>query len=366
MNSKTYFPQLTGLRAIAALLVFVHHFAFAEDKSGPFFFRLQGELYIGVSIFFVLSGFLITFRYYDEKISLRQYAINRVARIYPMCFLLTLFTFIFYYCYPGFTFAKEAMGNKPGLSLFMNLTFLRGFFDELKFTGVAQGWTLTVEECFYFFAPVLFFLLRKRMKLLVILIGLYAIGSVLVMIPKGSNPYGFFSSFQFMFIVTFFGRCLDFFVGVQLALWFKKRNITTAVNKTYYTFTGSLLLTATILLLMIPDVNEARYPYGLYTTAGLIINNWVLPFSIGVLFRGLITERTFISKILSTPVFDILGRSSYTFYLVHMGVISLLVVPIVKKWVIHLPVMLLISIILYKLVEEPMNKWVRSFGRTKR
>lgn len=359
MNARSYFPQLTGLRAIAALLVFVHHFAFAEEKVGRFLFRFQSELYIGVSIFFVLSGFLITLRYHDEKISLKQYAVNRFARIYPMFFLLTVFTFVYYYYNPGERFAQEAIGKDITISFLANISLLKGFFDDLRFTGIAQGWTLTVEECFYFLAPLIFFLLRRNIKILFIVLGFYIAGSLLVLMPKGENIYGFFNTWQFMFIATFFGRCLDFFIGIQLTLWFRTRN-KAATKSTYYTVTGMLLLSFSVFLLSIRDVDEARYPLGIYTNAGLVINNWILPFAIGVLFWGLITEKTWISRLLSTKLFELLGKSSYTFYLVHMGVISLLVVDLVPIWIIHLPIMLIISIILYKLVEEPMNKWVRS------
>jgi peptidoglycan/LPS O-acetylase OafA/YrhL len=364
MNERSYFPQLTGLRAVAALLVFVHHFAFAEEKVGAFLFRFQSELYIGVTIFFVLSGFLITLRYYEQKISLKQYTINRIARIYPMYFLITLVTFIYYYYNPYEKFASEALGKFPLFSFLMNITFLRGFFDHLNFTGVAQGWTLTVEECFYFLAPVIFILLRKRMRLVFILAICYAIGTILVLIPKGANNLGFFNSFQFMFLITFFGRSFDFLVGAQLALWFRKRNVV-GTNKTYFTISGSLLVLLSVFLLMLPGIDNAKYPYGLYTTPGLFINNWLLPGAIAVFFWGLITEKTWVSKILSTKLFELLGRSSYTFYLVHMGVLSLFVVAIVKKWVFHLPAMLILSLLLYWLVEEPMNKWVRSFGKKK-
>lgn len=364
MQTKSYFPQLTGLRAIAALIVFVHHFAFAEEKVGRFLFRLQQELYIGVSIFFVLSGFLITLRYYQEKISFRQYFINRVARVYPMYLLITIVTFVFYACNPTAKLASDYMGENPMFTFFMNITFLRGFFDNLKFTGVAQGWTLTVEECFYFLAPLIFFLLRKKVKLVLMLLGFYLVGTFLVLIPKGENQLGFFSSFQFMFIVTFFGRCLDFLVGVQLAIWFSKRTNQDIVKKNLYTLLGGLSIIAIIFIQTLPDTKDARYEEALYTIPGLLINNGVLPFAIALFFWGLITERTWISKLLSTSFFELLGRSSYTFYLIHMGVISLVVVDVVNKWVFHLPVMLLISVLLYKLVEEPLNRWVRKIGRS--
>ncbi len=92
---KKIFPALTGIRAIAAYLVFLHHFN-PIDRGG-ILKRLVNEFYIGVSIFFVLSGFLITYRYLDSLslVSLRKYFLNRIARIYPIYFFITAFTFLF-------------------------------------------------------------------------------------------------------------------------------------------------------------------------------------------------------------------------------------------------------------------------------
>ena len=147
---RSYLPALTGLRALAAYLVFLHHFnPFDVPESWPR--RLCMEGHVGVTVFFVLSGFLICHRYpwlwnpagvLADRRRLTGYCINRFARIYPVYLLLTLYTI-----------------HKVSLydwELWLtNLTMLRGFSDRLKFTGVGQGWSLTVEECFYFSAPVL-------------------------------------------------------------------------------------------------------------------------------------------------------------------------------------------------------------------
>ncbi|MGQ7387973.1 acyltransferase family protein, partial [Streptococcus suis] len=63
MKSNIYIPALTGVRAIAAFLVFFHHFN-RTDFSYPVF-RTLNEFHMGVTLFFVLSGFLICLRYYD-------------------------------------------------------------------------------------------------------------------------------------------------------------------------------------------------------------------------------------------------------------------------------------------------------------
>ena len=66
--STTYLPALTGVRALAAYLVFLHHFnPFQPQGVTQFLHRIVLEFHIGVPIFFVLSGFLITLRYYGTE-----------------------------------------------------------------------------------------------------------------------------------------------------------------------------------------------------------------------------------------------------------------------------------------------------------
>jgi peptidoglycan/LPS O-acetylase OafA/YrhL len=146
-----YFPALTGLQAIAAWLVFVHHFSpFAEGTLGR---KITGELHMGVAIFFVLSGLLICGRYIDGfELSVPwfiRYMRNRVARVFPMYFLVTSVTFAviqFNSDYDIMTLWSHyhTVGAKLVVIL-LNVTFLRGFFESFRFTGLAPGWTMTVE-----------------------------------------------------------------------------------------------------------------------------------------------------------------------------------------------------------------------------
>ncbi|MBL4677220.1 MAG: acyltransferase [Mucilaginibacter sp.] len=213
---QNYIPALTGVRALAAYLVFISHYAYAFDEDFSHGVqRFLNELHIGVTIFFVLSGFLIAFRYFDNfKLTgdwFKQYLKNRVARIYPMYFLLTAGAFISYY----FTHDPKTVngfGNPIGL-FFMNVTFVRGFFDQLKFTGIAQGWSLTVEECFYFSAPFIFYFAKKYNKFWLQWAVVTLFGAGLVMIFRNVNWYGFFGNFTFMFLYTFWGVVLSFSPG---------------------------------------------------------------------------------------------------------------------------------------------------------
>ncbi|WP_295652053.1 acyltransferase [uncultured Mucilaginibacter sp.] len=223
---QNYIPALTGVRAMAAYLVFISHFHDIFDENLPHyvqaFFR---EFHIGVTIFFVLSGFLIAFRYYDN-FSLtsdwfKQYLKNRVARIYPMYFLLTICAFIAY----SVTKEPSVLNgfNHPIAVFLMNITFVRGFFDQFKFTGIGQGWSLTVEECFYFSAPLMFFAAKKWGRFYLQPFIITGFGFVLVLIFRNINWYGFFGNFTFMMLNTFFGRCFEFFSGILLALYVKRK-----------------------------------------------------------------------------------------------------------------------------------------------
>lgn len=385
MKANSYIPALTGVRAIAAFLVFFHHF---NQLDFPFpLRRTLNEFHMGVTMFFLLSGFLICMRYYDScELSenwFRKYIKNRIARIYPMYLLLTLVTFGLFFLFGGETSVLNGF-NTPMVILLMNIFFLRGFFDDLKFTGVGQGWSLTVEESFYFLAPLFFMQMKKNKKAIVYLpLMLLSIGCVLVLIFRNFSFYGFFGNFTFMFLYTFFGRCVEFFIGMGLALIILKTN---EKDRKYPVFTilGILGIAGSIAIMASIPLNGIEY--GLYHPIGIITNNLVLPIGIAFFYFGVIKETSFIRNFLSSATMQLLGKSSYIFYLIHIGVIA----NFAKVWtrsgvdafydwletrgydwlsehlndsVLFIGIVFillnLVSILLYKTIEEPVNLYIR-------
>jgi peptidoglycan/LPS O-acetylase OafA/YrhL len=354
MKEKNFFNELTGIRAIAAYLVFFNHFnVFSNKEFGGILYAFVNEFYIGVTIFFVLSGFLICIRYYDN-IKIRdhkwivQYVQNRVARIFPMYFLLTTLTF-----------AIISM-NSPKLlnTIFQyiaSITFLKGFFNQYKYVGILQGWTLTIEECFYFSAPFIFIFSRK-IKPIILFLFIFLSGIMLVLVFREINFHGFFENFKFMLVYTYFGRCFEFFIGISLAFIYKRKYQGQSVNTGYRTIAGILWIVICIMLLAIVKGKE---DYGILTPYGIIINNIILPVGVAVLFLGLITEKTIIKKILGSKLFVLLGKSSYTFYLIHLGILSTLI----SKFTDSIPVKFLliniIAVVLFKTIEERCNNFIR-------
>lgn len=362
--SDSFIPALTGLRAVAAFLVFFSHFPIPSKRLGVFFAEFCSELYIGVSIFFVLSGFLITLRYSDNFTyslgSFLKYMQKRFARIYPMYFLLTTLTFYYYVIDPSFkgtTYTLSTPEASPLTVYLLNITFLRGFFHDVALSGIGQGWTLTVEECFYLLAPLIL-LIRNKIPLIVHVLALYLIGFGLVYLCRDSNLLGLFESNKFMLITTFFGRCLEFYLGIQLALWYRKNNTLIAGGR--FTYLGILSIILTVCLLVLTKDENAEYNYGLYSTPGLMVNNFVLPFAIGLFFIGLLREKTWVRTVLETRLAVLLGKSSYVFYLIHMGLLSeLLYQNVTHNYILNFPFLVLLSILLYKFIESPLNNLIR-------
>ena len=221
-QTKQQLTALTGIRAIAAYMVFFHHYKnYIVNREWPTLYNFCNELHVGVTVFFVLSGFLIAYNYYDnDSIDFRTYIINRLARIYPMYFILTVTTF----CYSYFSGSTD---NDFFYAFLMNISFLRGFFDNLKFSGIGQGWSLTVEMLFYLSVPLSFLLIKKKyINLLFIPVLLILIGILLVTVFSTNNKNGFFGNYNFMFLYTYFGRCTEFFIGIALAIFYSKKYTT--------------------------------------------------------------------------------------------------------------------------------------------
>jgi peptidoglycan/LPS O-acetylase OafA/YrhL len=351
-TKNNYFPALTGIRTIAAYMVYiVHTDPFSVKRFGQVVFDFFDEFHVGVTIFFVLSGFLIAYNYFDdENLNFKKYFINRFARIYPMYFLLTTLTFIF------FAFSEHKNSIADFWIYLSNITFIRGFSNIYKHTGLGQGWTLTVEEMFYILAPLLFILIRKsKLFLLFLPIFIFSVGLVLVEVFKKSAFFGFMQNNQFMIELTFFGRCFEFFIGIGLALFIKKNSKT--LNFKQFTYLGIIGIGISIYLI---SILKGTTNSGMNTNLGLFINTIVLPiFGIAPLFYGLIFEKTWISKILESNFFQLLGKSSYVFYLIHLGFITTYIYKIFDNYILNFLIINILAILLYLFIEKPSNIYLK-------
>jgi len=155
-----YRPDIDGLRAIAVVLIVLYHIGFAGLPGG----------YVGVDVFFVISGFLITgllVRELDQTgtLSLREFYARRARRILPASFLVLLVTLagcIVFFSPVGLWHA--APGIAASAAYIPNLLFARevvDYFHPARISPVIHYWSLGVEEQFYVFYPA-FLLVAHR------------------------------------------------------------------------------------------------------------------------------------------------------------------------------------------------------------
>lgn len=178
MTSNKRIPSLDGLRAVSITLVLLSHSydQLHETPSTPVW-RVVGNGPLGVSIFFVISGYLITTLLVREldgrgRIDLRDFYVKRAFRILPAC-----------YTYLGVVLALMLTGviSEPFVNWMYSFLFLRNYATSLGLEGggwyTAHYWSLAVEEQFYIFWPVCLALLgRTRGRWLAI--GLIAVSPV--------------------------------------------------------------------------------------------------------------------------------------------------------------------------------------------
>jgi len=180
---------LTGIRAVAALLVVGTHAAYTTGKYTHGYWGLVGaRMEIGVPIFFVLSGFLL-FRPWVKSAatggpppSLSRYARHRVRRIMPAYVVTVLFAYVLYHF--------RTAGPNPGhswLGLARNLTLTQiycdGYLGKYLHQGLTQMWSLAVEASFYVVLPPLAYLLavlvcRRRWQPRLMLAALAALALI--------------------------------------------------------------------------------------------------------------------------------------------------------------------------------------------
>jgi peptidoglycan/LPS O-acetylase OafA/YrhL len=351
MNNENYFKPLTGYRALAAFLVFIHHFS--RFDRGSFLDAFTIGFSIGVPLFFVLSGFLIYTRYNTMAVSIsfyKRYFLNRFARIYPLYFLITTLTLLYTYGSDSF--------SPHWLSVYLlNITFLRGYIESLLFSLVAAGWTLTVEETFYILAPLLFSFagdsIKKYMLAFLIIFGCGWLLSFISIDLLHGLPW---HSHKFMVMSTFFGHSFAFVIGIIVGILNNRLKDIPFKYSTIVGFAGLIVCLLLMSQFIVIPPGEGR----IFSWRWIFVYEFLVTPFIGAIIWGLIHERTYISRLLSTDTFQILGKSSYAFYLIHYGILySILCKYISCSGWIQFPITLAISILLWKFIEEPLNLRIR-------
>ena len=211
-------PALTGIRAIAAGIVFLGHMIESHRHEIPDTLEYG---WTGVSMFFALSGYLFTWRYADALIdgSFRwgRYIKRRLVRIYPLTTLIILVS------------ALSQFGRYQWTDIALHLTLLHSWVPSFRFTINSPMWTLTLEENYYLLAPffiTFFSKLRNRLDALRPVLLLVAASWVGLMFVSTTSTTAYINILEMIsgyrdneaWTFTILGRLPDFASGMFAAI----------------------------------------------------------------------------------------------------------------------------------------------------
>jgi len=295
---NSYKPHIDGLRAVAVISVLLFHLDLPYITGG----------FVGVDIFFVISGYLITGNILrsiksDAGFSFVDFYYRRVKRIFPAMFVLLLAALILSivllvpskFTLFGGTLAAAA-ASVANIFLFRK----SGYFDIFAQSNpLLHMWSLGVEEQFYIFWPVLLFLAFKTFKNtkgIVFLLALIAIGSLAWSITKQS------ADAAAIFYLTQY-RAFELCIGAAIC-WLPQIK------------SGK---TSPILheLLCIAGLGMAVYPFFTYNQTTVFPSYNALMPTLGAALVIYLGAKTAVGRVLSLRPIVFVGLISYSLYLVH-------------------------------------------------
>ena len=348
-----YYKQIDTFRFFAALAVVVAHWLhFIPWIDG---LRLG---FIGVDLFFVISGFLISYQLLKLKDknqshknsptkAIISFLCRRSLRIFPLYFIVLILATIF---------------NQGEIrdAFIYNFTYTSNFYfiQEQKWSSIfSHFWSLSVEEHFYLVWPILLLLIRR--SLVPFLIVSIATFSLVFRYLSFTSTNDYFA----VYIHTF--SCLDLFMFGAMLSYLLHRNETQFLN--FFSNKNIKILVLLGLLLTYSSLlmfsEESTYIWVFFR------------FIFGVFCAGLLALLVLGFKGRAALVFENKylvygGKLSYAIYLVHNFVPGMLIEikklewPIVIEYIVYLSVTILFSMLLHRFVEMPIRNWSKTLKMT--
>jgi peptidoglycan/LPS O-acetylase OafA/YrhL len=365
---KVFFKNLNSVRFIAASMVIIHHieqykgFNFLPNNFIPAnehpVIQLLGKL--GVNIFFVLSGFLITSLLVIEKerferISIRKFYIRRILRIWPLYFLIAALSFFVWPHVPGLHISQMPA---PYAHFWPNILLISFFLPNLQlllYRAIpyqAQSWSIGVEEQFYLVWPFFANLAKNKDKFKNIVIWLtiayIGIKLALFLIPAITHKHHWMDDIVFYLSYIFQIDCM--MIGALFGLLNFDDNIKRKL-------TGKAIQIITYVLTISFASMGIHFGYFDWEIYSLLV---------GIIIINLVNTDTSIIN-LEFKWLNYLGKISYSMYMFHVVIInsvirfvthdSLLIYPLVFVFTI------IVSILSYEFFEKRFLHFKTNFAK---
>lgn len=364
-------PALDGLRALAILLVLFTHifqlfpnFTFVLWRTEWLTFLYNG--WIGVDLFFVLSGFLIGSQLINNSnFSFSRFWITRFFRIAPTFYLILSFVAIAYYFDRDF-FSKFGLNDfKSDFTLkevfFGNFVFISNYITGNIGIG---SWSLSIEEQFYLIAPLLIFLIKPLSFRLQVATFAFIVLLSLIFRVFTYRLYDLGDSIPIELVITkiYFstvGRFDALASGMLCAIFYKKFNQFTKENVFFLRWISLIPL---LFVFLTGGLKGGWYEVTLQYS--LIAFGW------SVLLLGIVLESndSLIVRLLSHRYLTPIARISYSIYLSHILILHFvhyrlkdyIYLNIFFEISLILFLVLIISTILFLLFEWPIYSYAKN------
>lgn len=352
---RIYFPELDGLRFFAFLLVFIHHHSLFSKI--PYLSILHTDGWVGVDLFFALSAFLFTKLLIIEfektkKIDFRKFYLRRLFRIWPIYFLFIGFSAALY------LFINESIGYNIGIRIIGLFTFsdniMTAIYGYNPLPYIAHLWTITYEEQFYIFIPIIILLLVQasfKRKLIIAISIFILFNGIRFALIAYNVPH---PAIWVLPITHFESIILGIIIGFGGFDFFLKR-----IKPFMIGLIGILFF---VLLCLLPDINNISY--------WLIVSYTFVGISTSMVLLSVL-KSDYLKIFFSKKLFVFLGKRSYGLYVYHLlgnGVASVMIKEIpglpsnsLASFIYSLTFTIIVSIISYKLIETPFLKLKKKF-----
>ena len=348
-RSKNFRPDIQGIRAIAVLIVVLYHSGVPGLSGG----------YVGVDVFFVISGFLITTHLLESlnrtgRIQLSKFYAKRARRILPASLVVAGLTVIAAWIWMPPLLMREVFRGAVATAVYVpNLLFAyqgTSYLSEQTPSVFQHYWSLGIEEQFYLFWPVLlvigFWILKRNERNLFFLVALLTAGSFILCLVgmNVSQPWTFFS------LPT---RAWELGVGGMVA--FLMRSGFSWLSRAA---TGFLAWLGLAVVLVAAFVYDSSTPFPGFYAALPVLGAALL------LIGGAAPGRLHAGRLLGGRYFQYVGSISYSLYLVHWPLQVIPQAAVGFSNPLPLWTKLLLGIIafplawvLYRFVEKPVLNW---------
>ncbi len=354
MSSIKYRPEIDGLRAIAVISVIIYHLNESWLSGG----------FLGVDIFFVISGFLITGIIITEiqqnSFSFKQFYTRRIKRIYPAFItVMALVSFVAsaIFIYNDFNQLRKTIELATAFLSNFYLGLTQGYFDlSTNENPVLHIWSLAVEEQYYLIFPLILILAYKKFREIKVLFIITLI-LFFILLATSFIPANFYKEVLHQPNIYYLSnlRFPELLVGSLLAIY---HNLSASKQASNVIAILSTLLLFSCLFLMNNDI--AFIP-------GITL---ILPCIFTALIIHTTSQNNIIKLCLSNKAIVFIGKISYSLYLYHWIFIALAYYITGEKQINNQSIAvvtvltIIFSVLSYYLIEQPIRKSKLNFKQS--